>query len=202
MILPMPSPCVCHHSFTAHSIARGGGCAFCSCKEYREPKIAPIEPLPLSSDALRAVDLLSGNDSFKNVREEYLVEFVRQGQRKRFLDGAQLMEQGQPSDCLYVLLKGLVKVERDLSGQAIKLAELGPGDVVGEMGVFIGAPRSATVTALEDLETLQLDATSLKGTFEENAAVLLAIMRLVSERARTTDELVEMSLSVALAQLS
>jgi CRP-like cAMP-binding protein len=101
-----------------------------------------------------------------------------------------------------VLLKGIVKVEREVNGHALKLAELGSGDVIGEMGVFIGAPRSATVTALEDLETLQLDATSLKTTFEENAAVLLAIMRLVSERAQTTDELVEMSLSVALTQLS
>lgn len=157
---------------------------------------------PISEDALRAVDLLLGNDAFKDVRREYLLEFVREGQRKLFLDGAVLMQQGAPSDCLYVLLRGSVKIEREVDRTAILLAQLERGDVVGEMGVLIGAPRSATVTALEDLETLQLDAASLKTTFEENAAVLLAIMRLVSERAQTTDELVEMSLSVALAQLS
>jgi CRP-like cAMP-binding protein len=198
----MPSQCVCHHSFTAHNVAKGGRCAFCSCKQYCEPDHPEFAPEPISEDALRAVDVLLGNQAFKEVRREYLIEFVRQGERKLFLEGATLMEQGAASDCLYVLLKGLVRVDREVEGQSILLAQLGAGDVVGEMGVFIGAPRSATVTALDDLETLQLDAASLKTTFEENAAVLLAIMRLVSERAQTTDELVEMSLSVALAQLT
>ena len=198
----MPGPCVCHHSFTAHNVSAGKGCAFCSCETYQEPGQPAAGPRELSAEALRAVELLAGNDAFKQVRQEYLLEFVREGQRKLFLDGAVLMQQGEPSDCLYVLMKGSVKVEREGSGNSIMLAQLGPGDVVGEMGVFIGAARSATVTAIEDLDTLQLDAASLKATFEENAAVLLAIMRLVSERAQTTDELVEMSLSVALAQLS
>jgi CRP-like cAMP-binding protein len=202
MISRMRSPCVCHHSFTAHNVATGGRCAFCTCKQYRQPATAEVEVQPLSDDALRAVELLQRNEGFRDVRREFLTEFVREGRRKLFMDGAMLMQQGQASDCLYVLLRGTVKVEREVNGGVITLAELGPGDVVGEMGVLIGAPRSATVTALEDLETVQLDGPSLKATFEQNAAVLLAIMRLVSERAKTTDELVEMSLSVALTQLS
>ena len=81
------------------------------------------------------------------------------------------MQQGAASHCLHILVEGHVRVDRD-RGQTVQ-AGLGPGDVVGEMGVLTGAPRSATVTAIDEVETLELSADELTDIFREDHLVVL-----------------------------
>jgi CRP/FNR family cyclic AMP-dependent transcriptional regulator len=111
------------------------------------------------------------------------------------------MRQGAESDSLHIVVKGRVQVERDVAGKTLVLAELKSGDIVGEMGVLNGDPRLANVTALEDLETLEVTATNLKKVFQQDPEVLLAVMKVINERLKSTEELVETSVRVALAQL-
>ena len=204
MVADLTTPCVCRHSFTAHKIGKAKGCSFCTCEAFRDPADAPPPPpQPLSDRALKALEILSRNPSFKHVASEHLAEIARGGQRRLFLAGAHLMEQGEASDSLHILVKGTVRVERIMAGrEPLLLADLSAGDIVGEMGVLNGDPRSATVTAEEDIETLELTAPQLKKIFQEDPDILLAIMRVVNERIRTTDDLVETSIKVALAQLT
>jgi len=204
MLAGMPATeCVCRHSLTAHNVGPEKSCSFCSCAKFRDPADAPATPQPLSEQAEKALDILSKNPAFKHVPAQHLEDLAKLGQRRLYLDGYMLMEQGEPSSSLHVLVKGTVKIEREVPGKApILLAELGPGDVVGEMGVLNNEPRSATVTALEDLETLELNSAALKELFKNDHDVLLAMMQVVNERMQTTDDLVEASLRVALAQLA
>ncbi|MHB8619161.1 MAG: cyclic nucleotide-binding domain-containing protein [Chloroflexota bacterium] len=195
--------CVCKHSQSAH---RGttGACAFCKCEELRDPANLPLPPpAPLSDAALRALEILSNNPAFKTVPIEHLKAMAQFGRRRLFLEHAIVMEQGEPSDVLFILVKGAVSIDKKIGpNQTLHLAELGPGDIIGEMGVLQGDPRSATATALADLETLELSAALLKKTFREDKEVLLAVMTVVNQRLQTTDDLVETSLRVALSQLS
>ncbi|HZX55744.1 MAG TPA: cyclic nucleotide-binding domain-containing protein, partial [Ilumatobacteraceae bacterium] len=48
-----------------------------------------------------------------------------------------------------------------------RIARLGPGDVVGELSVILGGPRTATVQADTPIEWLVLDRTSLKQAIDE-----------------------------------
>lgn len=64
----------------------------------------------------------------------------------RLRAGAVLVEQGQAGEELYLLLDGLVSVEVD--GE--KVAEVGPGAVVGERALLEGARRTATLRAVTD----------------------------------------------------
>ena len=150
-----------------------------------------------------AFETLSRSPVFQHVSEAHLREIARHCHRRSFAAGEVLMRQGDTSDSMDVLVMGKVKVERVFPGadKAVLLAKLQPGDVVGEMGVLAGSPRSATVTALEPLETLELKASFLKKLFMRDTDVLLAIMRIVSQRWKNMDEFVEMSLQVALNQL-
>ena len=150
-----------------------------------------------------AFETLSRSPVFQHVSEAHLREIARHCRRRSFAAGEVLMHQGDTSDSMDVLVKGKVKVERVFPGadKAVLLATLQPGDVVGEMGVLAGSPRSATVTALNPLETLELKAGFLKKLFMRDTDVLLAIMRIVSKRWKNMDEFVEMSLQVALNQL-
>src|SRR5579862_4415419 len=180
--------CVCRHSVTAHNLGPKKACSFCSCEGFRDPATAPPPMQPLSGEAMRALAILEKNPAFRHVPPEHLEALARLGHRRLYLDGYLLMEQGEPSSSLHILVKGTCKVEREVPGrEPVFLAELHPGDVVGEMGVLNNEPRSATVSALEDLETLELDSAALKSIFKQEPDVLMAMMQVVNERMKTTD---------------
>src|SRR5262245_28699678 len=98
---------------------------------------------------LGMLSVLAQVDAFKDLPPEGLAMLVALGQPRSFPAGSVLMRQGDPSESLYVVVSGRVKVEREVGGgqPPLQLAELGPGEVVGEMGVLDREPRSATVTA-------------------------------------------------------
>ena len=64
-------------------------------------------------------------------------------------DGKELVREGDYSYDLLVIEEGTAKV--DTSGDTV--AELGPGDVVGEMGVLERAQRNATVIATSPMRS-------------------------------------------------
>lgn len=195
--------CACRHSYTAHVVGSRKGCSFCNCQAFVDPatlaQAAAVRPM--TEQAKRALDVLAENPGFKNVAHERLVEIAQDGKRRLFLAGQVVMAQDAESDSLHVIVKGRVQVERGLAGKTIVLAELGVGEIVGEMGVLNGDPRTATVRAIEDLETLEVSAARLKKVFQADPEVMLAIMRLINQRLKTTEELVQATVQVALAQL-
>jgi len=78
---------------------------------------------------------------------QYLVSV---GNLRRFPVGKSLMRQGDPADCVMLLGTGRVKVLRvDASGNCLLLAVRGPGELIGEIGLFGDGRRSGTVTAIE-----------------------------------------------------
>lgn len=114
------------------------------------------------------------------------------GERRQFAKGDELMKQGDPATTMYVILAGRVSVVRehqDLS-TPIVLAYLGPGEVVGEMGLLDGEPRSATVTAVEDTIAVEVPADVLDKAVRENPDLYGSLVKLLSKRLRSTDELV------------
>ncbi len=64
-------------------------------------------------------------------------------------DGERLFSQGDPPDRLYFIIDGRLAVTRDgdSRGEQVHIATLGPGEVVGEIGILQGIPRTANVTA-------------------------------------------------------
>jgi CRP-like cAMP-binding protein len=122
---------------------------------------------------------------------EGIARLTERGHPRSFPMGSLLMQQGEPADTMYVILSGRVRVERthpDLI-EPVVLADLGPGEVVGEMGLLDGQPRSATVTAVEDTETLEMDAADLSYTVLRYPEASMALLQTISRRLRSIDEL-------------
>ena len=73
--------------------------------------------------------------------------------------GEVVIREGDPADRFYVIRDGRFRVTQDAGADAEprELRTLGPGDVFGELGLLTGAPRSATVTAIEPGTLLALD---------------------------------------------
>jgi CRP-like cAMP-binding protein len=118
-----------------------------------------------------------------------LMFLVRLGRRRTFSKGEILMRQGEPSNSIHFMLTGKVRAERArrTDDRPVVLADLDAGAVVGEMGVVIDIPRSATVTALEPTETLELDAPNFERLAKAYPILHRVIARLLSERLRATE---------------
>jgi CRP-like cAMP-binding protein len=98
---------------------------------------------------------------FKNLKTDDLLCIMRYTSMHSLAYGDYLFSQEDPSDGLYVLLSGKLKVSMfgsRVGDQSIVLAEVLPGQYVGEFGVFDGHPRSASVSALEFSKVLFLPA--------------------------------------------
>jgi len=79
-----------------------------------------------------------------NLTDEDIEWMARAGQRLDVGDGHVLVRQGQPADCLYIVLEGHAAV--DVAGVGV-VARLGSGEVIGEVSFVDSAPPSATVSA-------------------------------------------------------
>jgi len=135
---------------------------------------------------------LAGVVLFKELPEPGLQMLAERGRPKHFAAGSVIMRQGDASDALHVITGGHVRVERSQAGETpLVLAELGVGDVVGEMGLLDNAPRSATVTALEDTETIEIHATVMALVVMQYPEVASALLRVLSRRLRSADELAD-----------
>lgn len=81
-----------------------------------------------------------------------------------YTQGETLTRQGSKGHWLYIIRKGTVKIELDLSnGKRKEIGRLSDGDFFGEMALLTGVPRTSTVTAITEVEAYRLD----KGTFHE-----------------------------------
>ena len=82
---------------------------------------------------------------------EALVTVAERSPVVRLAPGEVVVREGERSDTVYVVLSGLVEVDRDGPG---RLATLGKGQSFGEIAALAGTPRTATVTAREPTELL------------------------------------------------
>jgi len=125
-----------------------------------------------------------------------LMFLVRLGRRRIWKVGDVLMRQGDPSTSIHFMLTGKVRAQRSrrTDDRPVTLAEFEAGAVVGEMGVVIDIPRSATVTAVEPTETLELDAPNFDRVAKAYPILHRVIARLLSERLRATEQRIGESL--------
>jgi CRP-like cAMP-binding protein len=68
-----------------------------------------------------------------------------------------VVAEGEPADDLYVVRSGTLTVT--VAGAAEQPPDLGPGDVFGEIGLLRGGVRTATVTAVDDVELDRISGT-------------------------------------------
>jgi MFS family permease len=74
------------------------------------------------------------------------------------LEGQSVIRQGDPASLFYIIQSGLFTVRQSQDGgPETELRRLGPDEVFGEIGLLNQAPRSATVTALENGVVLEMD---------------------------------------------
>jgi CRP-like cAMP-binding protein len=89
---------------------------------------------------------------FGELEEEAFIETVKHLRYRRVQAGVKLLEEGKPGSTLLILASGHVTISKG----GTELAKLGAGSVLGEMALITGTPRSATATAVEEVEYFEL----------------------------------------------
>jgi SulP family sulfate permease len=121
-------------------------------------------------------------------------------ERMEFKQGEYLMREGDPPSEMYFVEAGLVTAQLEApDGQVIRLRTIRGGATVGEIGLYLGAVRTASVVAARPSAVYRLSAESLKNMREQDPEVAAHlhewIARLLAERltenVRTIEALME-----------
>ena len=136
----------------------------------------------VSTAVLKAVPL------FSSCPDEQLRMLAAVVTRKSVSRSTTVMASGDPTDSLYIVLSGRLKVlMSDADGKEVILSILGPGEFFGEMGLIDDSPRSASVTAIEPCELLSIAKRDFKKCLAENFEMTSAVMRGLVRRLREAD---------------
>jgi CRP/FNR family cyclic AMP-dependent transcriptional regulator len=136
----------------------------------------------VSTAVLKAVPLFS---SFPDDQLRMLTTVVG---RRSVPRSTTVMASGDPTDSLYIVLSGRLKVlMSDAEGKEVILSILGPGEFFGEMGLIDDSPRSASVLAIEPCELLSISKRDFKKCMAENFEMSMAVMRGLVRRLREAD---------------
>ena len=84
-------------------------------------------------------------------------------ERLEYLSDDELFHQGDYGDAAYIILEGEADILVDSPKGAIKVASLGKNDIIGEIAILCDVPRTATVVAHTDLETLRVSKDAQSG---------------------------------------
>ena len=131
---------------------------------------------------------------FAGVSDAALGEVARHLRRRRFRRNEVIFHQGDPGDSLHIVTSGAVKVVLpSAEGEEAIIATLRPGDFFGELSLLDGAPRSATVVALDSAETMALPRTAFLELLDATPACAMPCLAgLAHELRRLTSHVEEL----------
>ena len=131
------------------------------------------------------LEALKETSLFADFSKKHLELIGQVTDRVRLDAGRVLIREGTVPNEMAILVSGKAVVEA--GGQT--LAQLGPGDVVGELALVDNQRASATVTITDDAEVWLVGHAGFKPIWEKNPDISTELLRAVVGRLRATNEL-------------
>src|SRR5256885_117108 len=133
--------------------------------------------------------ILASVPLFRKCTPEQLNALVQHASEQVYPSGHVVTRQGEPSENLWVLLSGRVRVvEATADGQAeMLLGELGKAEIFGELGILRDQPRSATVIAVDRTQCLVIRQRDFMAVLQESPELANALLRIVAGRLYDAD---------------
>jgi len=111
-----------------------------------------------------------------------------------FQPGQMIFREGDTTQEAYRILKGRVEISIAGDGKAVILAQLGEGDIFGEMAMVDERPRSASAQALEVTECEVLTAENFNEAVLQRPEILIPYLASFFERLRTANDRLRMEM--------
>lgn len=126
------------------------------------------------------VPLLRRSTLFQDLDEAQLEVIACAVSEVRVQEGDKLFSAGDPGDGVYVITEGRIRVAHG----GLVIADLEPGEVVGELAIMDHQPRSADGVALTDAVLVRLSTVDLDRLLEQHSEIARGLFRVVAQRLR------------------
>jgi CRP/FNR family transcriptional regulator, cyclic AMP receptor protein len=137
---------------------------------------------------IKDVEVLSNIPLFAKVNPAKLKLLAFTSERLAYLSGDELFHQDDHGDAAYVILEGEADILVDTPRSAIKIATLGKNDIIGEIAILCDVPRTATVVAHGDLETLRVSKEGFFHLVTQFPQVGVEVMSALAAKLRRTTQ--------------
>lgn len=142
-----------------------------------------VYPARMRHKSKRRADLIADIGLFAGCSQKELARIGSLLTEVSLKAGKVLCKQGDPGTEAFIIASGQCDVV--LNGK--KLATIGPGQVVGEMSMIDQAPRSATVTASEDMTVYVLESREFWSMVSESPLIARKLLKNLAQRLREVE---------------
>ena len=140
----------------------------------------------LSMSLAEEVDVLRQIALFERMEPAKLKLLAMTSDRVTFRPGGTMMRQGDDGDAAYVVITGEANVLVNTPSGPLKVAELGAGQIVGEIAILVDIPRTATVEAQDELVALKISKDNFLRLLNSSSQVGIEIIRVLASRLENT----------------
>ena len=128
--------------------------------------------------ALKSIEIFANTSDFSLGSLASILEEIHVSGGETFI------HKGDIENCMYLIVQGKVRVHDDQK----EIARLGEGEIIGEMSLLDPAPRSATITALEDTQLFKIEKEAFDVVMADNPEIVQGVIRVLCRRLRTRIE--------------
>lgn len=166
----------------------------------RAPKAGPRNLAAMKRDALMT------SPFFAHMKPAELDELIASSTERRAARGALIFSKGDPGSFMMAVLTGHVRVGSiSLEGREVTLNVIGPGEIVGEIALLDGKPRSADAVAAEDTTMMVIERQHFLPFLVRHEGLVERMLVVLCDRLRKTstalEEIALFDLSARLARL-
>jgi small-conductance mechanosensitive channel len=111
-----------------------------------------------------------------------LQQLAAASKERTYAPGESIVRRGREGNSMFIINRGTVDVKILQGGEEKVINQLKENDYFGEMSLLTGEPRTATVTAVEETEVLQIGKAALKPIFEANPDLVKSVCEMVEKR--------------------
>ena len=157
----------------------------------QQVELTPPPPGEREYGEMEVRDALAGVDLFIDIlNEEQIMALANECQVTEFARDETFIRQGETTASMFVILEGAARVSVDTANNEKQdVAVLGAGEVVGEMSLMTGAPRTATVTAITPMRVLEITKPPVEALLKASPDLLERFGRVLAQRQLELAEL-------------
>jgi CRP-like cAMP-binding protein len=144
--------------------------------------------MPITHSLVKA---LRGVPDFEALDDHTLLGIVGASVNLSWPAGSVVFEKGAPSEALYVVLSGEVRILDIIDGQEREVSRVGPGASFGELSLLLQTTHTKKAEALEDCELMVIPEESFQELLDSNEELSARFRRRVEERVPVRGEVSE-----------
>ena len=143
----------------------------------------------MSASSEDTVALLRRVPVFSALSPDELERVAQVAVPRRFEAGEIVFKEGDEGSTCYIVRSGRARaIHQHPDGRSITLAHFAPGDIFGEMAMFDGERRSATVETTEGTEAIAILSADMHRLLREHPDISVKLIAALGQRLRDTNE--------------